>query len=434
MIQILHHRASGQFTDRITALPNHRLYRKDTVFLYPTNWNLIQVYKHNNSIYFPADVNITLYYYQGGLFYSPVQTCTGNRCYLQKDKVKASCDANFNLKVTFPRPVQGIHVRVDGVAYPTGKEVDERLFSTFENVLDMDDSKSWLSSTVYYINCSMSMEEIMDWSQLPTQTILRACVRYSRKYVIDLRRRMRLRPPNQMAASSGQTHLKTLQVSIHGLENFTENIYEYGLLVFQSNPTYRMCTKMKLPEHHQRLLMLGAIKTCASLRTTIPILPSHLTQKGSFRIGYQVFQETQIKFHQTKNLYSLIQSKNIRAHLIYKWHSLETSSRSWKHYDKNLKLLNFTSREHSWLSAAQMCHKYGMTLSHLMDEKSTNQLVLYLLEKYILPTYALFVGLVRKVSMNGFEDIHGGRTYFMYTFKSWFKQRNQFFPNCMVKI
>ena len=338
-------------------------------------WHLIYIYRKNHSIHFPVDVNQTIYYYQGGLFSLPAQICTGNMCYLQKDKVKASCDDNFNVKITFPRPVQGIHVQIDGVSYPTGKDVDERLFSTFTNLNDMDDSKSWLSSTIYHINCSMSVEEITHWTRLPAQTILRVCVRYSRKHVVDLRRSMKLRPPNQMATSSRQTHLRMLEVSIHGLENFTEYIHECGILVFQSNPTHRMCTKMKQQKYQRTLTMWSAIKTCATLRTTVPILASHLTQNGGFRMGYQVFQGTQIKFHQTVKLYSLIQRNNLTAHLFYKWRSLEYSKSNWNHYDKTLRVLNFTSEEHSWLSAAQIWNVIA-TFDGQKVNKSTSPLSL----------------------------------------------------------
>ena len=71
-------------------------------------------------------------------------------------------------------------------------------------------------------------------------------------------------------------------------------------------------------------------------------------------------------------------------------------------YFKNkFQLLKFAGMKFSWMMAAEKCHQYGMTLPHLQNEEKTREFILYIHNKYVLPIYTLFVGLVTKVCTIG---------------------------------
>ena len=369
------------FSDRINALPNHHLYREDTIFLHPRPFKALYVL-------------LSLRYYQGYLLESPIQTCFGRKCRMDKEIFLVNNDDEFNINVTYLKPQEPVQITTKGVSYPTGKAKDSHFFSSYENVFYeyYDDLKQWLSSSVYHINCSKPVEDIANWSHLSVEIISAVCEPKTSEHTHNLGKfqTLKLRPPRRKDFSTF-THLKTLIISFHGLQKHLQSI-KIGTIIFQTDPVYKMCVQLK-----NETSPVGRLwKSCATLRTEMTIFKLPGEQNGNYKIGLQIFQETTICFVSSNELVS---SKNISASINYKWVDHKKKPIIWTQYHKTLKLMSFSRTEHSWMSAAQICAEHGMTLPHLKDKASTWQLVLYVLEKYALPTYALFVGLIRKVSI-----------------------------------
>ena len=82
--------------------------------------------------------------------------------------------------------------------------------------------------------------------------------------------------------------------------------------------------------------------------------------------------------------------------LVYQW-THDQTSRGNNKYTNDFKQLLFYENKYSWAMAAAQCKEYGMILPHFQNEKSTREFVSFILNEYMLPTYALFIGLVKKV-------------------------------------
>ena len=174
----------------------------------------------------------------------------------------------------------------------------------------------------------------------------------------------------------------------------TQLIENFGRLEFKTSPLLKMCTEMKKSRYKNFLyLFLENIKTCAELITTVELNNKILNRGNKFRIGLQIFHDSHCVFIPDKTLLAL-DTKTFS--LEYKWFISKQDKVYQNHFDKRIKLLRFTFT-HSWAMAAEKCNKYGMSLPHFSDEKSITEFTMYVLNKYSLPTYFLFIGLTRKV-------------------------------------
>ena len=126
--------------------------------------------------------------------------------------------------------------------------------------------------------------------------------------------------------------------------------------------------------------------TCAYLYTLARIDSKFINKRDAFEIGFQLFSDNEISFHL---LNPLLNSTNITYH----WKLIKYTNTS-----QNIRLFNFTSQRYSWLMASAECKRYGMTLPHLMDRKSTMEFVAKILHTFMSPPFAFFVGLIRKVT------------------------------------
>ena len=369
---------------------NHQLYREDTAFLFP------------NPAYelFPKFVLTRvpfLRYYGGKLIAPPKGTCIGCRCHLLNLKVLYYYTDMGHCNVRYLLAREPFYMRTKSVVHATGKKANWQLFSSFdllemfENTIGM--SFPWFSSTMYHINCSESRNESFDRFGLDLNLTNEICTFH--KYLIlsngDITFYV-LRIPMLLVEYS---HLKTLRLIIKDHKNATEFLTRYGNLTVVSNPRERMCSKMKQKFFKKILLLfMEDIITCASFETTVELVDKLLNREKQFEIGFQVFEDATVTLIPAEKLSMIGITSNV--HLYYKWY-YHKGIITRKILIKGLKLLNFTSREFSWTMAAEKCNELGMTLPHLKDEETTREFVMHILEKYILPIYALFIGLMKKV-------------------------------------
>ena len=374
----------------ITPSPHHQLFREDTVFLFPKpSYELFRKY---------VSINIPFLRYYGRLIIPPDGTCSGCRCNQLNLKVLYNYTDIGYCSVRFPLAREPFYIRTKGVIHATGKSANWQLFSSydvnemFQNTIGI--TYPWLSSTIYHVNCSKSRNETFDWFGLSLNVTNEICA--FDKYLIQSDGATTFYVLRKPMSSVEYSYLKTLKLVIKDQKNRTEFLSRYGSLKVVSNPRERMCSKMKREEFKNFLIVfMEDIITCATLQSTVELVHELRNSKGQFEIGLQVFEDARVTLTPTEKLFMIETTGSL--HLYYKWTYHKERNYFKEDFDKRLKLLNFTSREFSWTMAAAKCNEIGMTLPHLKDAETTRQFVIHVLEKYILPIYVLFIGLMKKV-------------------------------------
>ena len=219
-IQIIDEFALSIFTDKIFALPNHRLYREDNVFLAPNredikDLNLLQMNLKTNIKGYTVLEKMVLSHFHGRFIKAPEQRCVGNMCKIHHvfvvETVRSESD---HLQVFYPRPIQPLYIQTKSVAYPASKETLKHFFTSFDvlAVFSENPSYSWLSSKIYHMNCSDEYNEIMFWSKLEVDLIAEICQPDNLGYTLKDLKSSTLRLPHS-ANTVDETSLKLLELS-----------------------------------------------------------------------------------------------------------------------------------------------------------------------------------------------------------------------------
>ena len=398
-IQLLKNPVSSAFTDRITVLPNHRLYREDHVFLSPTRLSTIEIsLKDMNLIRVIEDdyarEKMTLSYFYGSTIRATSQHCKGYCRVHRKLTITFNRTRNGHYQVLFPRAFRPLYIQIKARAYPAGKETFKHLFSSFNvyNAFMKNPTFSWLNSKIYHINCSSEHNVIASWSRLEVDLIYDICKPGIFGYTLRYWRNFTLRLPSS-EYSLDETSLKLLELSF-GNESKTLLLERYGRLEFRTNPLKKMCYEMKKNEHDTILsIFLKVIKTCVEIITTVEFNTKILNKNKKFRIGLQIFQNSHGLFIPDRNMLAL---NSNYFNLEYKWLVSKQSKLYKTDFDNRIKLLSFTS-PYSWMMAIEKCNEYGMSLPHFSESETIKEFIMYILHKYSLPTYLLFIGLTKKV-------------------------------------
>ena len=369
---------------------NHQLYREDTAFLFP-----IPAYELFTKFVL---TRVPFLRYYGRLIASPKGTCVGCRCHLLNLNILYYYTDMDHCNVRYLLSREAFYMKTRSVVHATGKKANWQLFPSFDltemfhNTIGM--SYPWFSSIMYHINCSKGRDESFDKFGLNLNVTNEICI--FNKHLILSNGAITfyvLRVPMLLVEYS---LLKTLKLTIKDHKNATKFLSRYGNLTAVSNPRERMCSKMEQKKFKNFLLIfIEDIITCASLETTVELVDKLLNREMQFEIGLQVFEDARVTLRPAEELLRIGTTNNV--HLYSKWYYHKQSDYYKEDFDKRLKLLNFTSHEFSWIMAAEKCKEHGMTLPHLKGEETTQEFVIHLLEKYILPIYVPFIGLMKKV-------------------------------------
>ena len=188
-------------------------------------------------------------------------------------------------------------------------------------------------------------------------------------------------------------HIKT--------EDVPEN-FPLGCILFLTIPVQiGNKDRIDLRLHHlfkqPRRLHSNWSTTCAVLKTNTVLIATSSQGSHVFEIGYRIFQNTHIIFQPSVNLIYFLKTNNKSINLRYRWKFHQLRKNKGLYYQRKIKSLHFAAQHFSWEMAAAKCREYHMTLPHLRDEGSTQELVLHVQNDYLPPMYAMFVGLVTKV-------------------------------------
>ena len=271
------------------------------------------------------------------------------------------------------------------------------------------DSQSWLSSTVYHINCSKTPKEISHWTRLSNDVIKKVCRPEKEEKSAEVGAEATiLEPPiRSISISSFYTHdpsvLWTLTLSLE--TDDVPEIFPLGRLLFSTTPI-QMCDKDKIdqidssPDYlskQPRRLHSNWSTTCAILKTETILTTTSSHGINIFEIGYRIFENTNVLFEPSLNLINFLNNNKKSISLKYKWKFHQMRKKKGLYYRKKIKSLHFATQEFSWEMAAAKCREYQMTLPSLQNEDSTQELMLHIQNDYMTPIYAIFVGLVTKV-------------------------------------
>ncbi len=235
---------------------------------------------------------------------------------------------------------------------------------------------------MYHINCSENTIQICKKFDLNETSVKEICLEESIE-TFELKygnTQYYLKTP---LAKSSKLKLWELGVKFSGILRHVKNILSFGIIEFASS----FCTKGE----HKWGYHCGKLAINATL--------SARTRKHNFHFGFQSKRNPECIYHPDVAIRHLPHV----AKLSYKWTTNATSEYMYKktafqkQYEQQ-KSEQSTSK--SWVEAEQHCKKENMTLPHLKNKKSTKLFVFHLLKGYHLPTFALFVGLARKVCIS----------------------------------
>ncbi len=431
-LQFLHNIPGfGKITSRIEKISNYKLFREDFVFLYPSPMYRTYLKLQQK---FNGSLNVTLSntydhlklsYYQGQLLSISQAhgTKNSNQWPFQLSPIRTN---KYHILVVYPRAIAPMSVNTRAVEFAYGLDVNIRAFATFDFESGPDISRptwvsasqSWVSSTIYHINCHFDIkiaESTSAWSGISVEQINELCnltgsipkaeVEVPVEYLV-------LKPPIASKTINQTSSLWTLSITFKNHRSQEGSTPVFGHLEFTTSPTSRFCNKTFAdmitefcilkeapqqspicPQHKHIILN----ETCVYLTTTTELDLKLLNRSMAFQLGYQVFQETSLKLFTDSSLKQLRPGRSSNEFLSYFWKRNKYNLKTRLKFHKNIKMLNFSRNVFSWSLAIQQCNKYGMTLPQLKDEKTTMELVFYLLDNNILPTYALYVGLMKKV-------------------------------------
>ncbi len=263
----------------------------------------------------------------------------------------------------------------DKVHHPVEANLSKSLHWSFQLLANFT-SKAFipvhfrLSSTMYHINCSEAFQQVSQRFHLNDTILKKICHEKSLKRLV-------------LQNGTGQYPLKTpfltqnsklwkLLFHVGGINNTINNIFNFGSIRFMS----QICTKRK---------------ECAKFITSTKLVGR---VKRKFHIGLLLFKNPKCLYHS-----GVFCDKSNVVQLTYRWESQHKAKAGGSLLKIRFQLeYQNDNRKYSWLEAEEHCNDKKMSLPHLGNEKLTMLFVLDLLEDYLFPTFALFVGLRKNVS------------------------------------
>ena len=237
---------------------------------------------------------------------------------------------------------------MEAITHPTGHDMNKSMFFLF-NVgsvhyfNSISESYSWLSSTVYYINCSKYVEDTINRPELSPNLTREICVvtvsdfriEYIGIFFDKYYKTCYLMQPQ----FDGRIHsnLWALKISFEDSMNITRNV---SSLVFSTNPTQKICSEKKR-EEHAYILHLFKI-TCSTLKTTVNLDTKLLNKRYEFEIGLQRFDDPKVIFYPDNSKKLIYEMKK----LLHVWNGEKNLRDNDLYFKSKFKLLKFTGMKY----------------------------------------------------------------------------------------
>ena len=400
----------AKFKGSIFPLRNHRLYREENVFLYPSfdYIKLTRLSKGIINLILPNRYNnLKMSYYHGKLLSKLTVHCV--RCDKQRSEIEVKRNKYYNMEINFPTVSEAMLVTSKAIEYAQGLIFRYNVSASFDfhpepygrsvNPYKEDriwiDSKSWVSSTIYHINCSKSVVENSNWSNLATSTISNIC-ELKTKDNFSSGSRNYLEPPKGLVrflwSHFSVPSVRTLLLHIEKSNPFKGD--QFGHIVFQTNID-RLCDHRSIEEaksRHQHSPHEGFNVSCAVLRSETVL---HVkTEKGVnvFQLWYKFFEDSSLFFRPKLFMNNGTRTNEEFIKLKYKWfrnNKIDNWQENNRIYDPHTKF--------SWKMAAERCQQDNKILPYFQNRKSALEFAMRILNYVDYPTFATFAGLISKV-------------------------------------
>ena len=396
----------------ITAMENFRLYRVDKVFLHPTIVDKVYLkltqdfqHKRNITLYGTHD-HLKLMYFHGRVLSNIQAHCT--KCEILR-KVNITRQPNFHLRIDFPRVFQTLLVLLEGVEYPNGFYLHKDLFYSFNFAFEEDnpytkqypwlDSQSWLSSTVYHINCSESQLQNAKWTKLSLKVISDICrAEEKEKSLVNSTSGYIIEPPLRvLGPNSTWDHMVFWQLNLNIRTNEVRIGSSIGCVHFITAPVI-MCNQKFIETSEWQLSQLKEIyryapTSCAKIITKTSLHATSDNSSSKFEIGYRIFDNTSLLFLPA---FDRTRDRPVLYNISFSWERKALSENNFYSTWSNL-YLSFTNKLVSWEYVAEQCSRKKMTLPHFKDEKSLHKLIAALMVDDMPIVYSIFIGIMTQV-------------------------------------
>ncbi len=346
------------------------------MFIFPQIWDTIAAKLTEHISRRP---HLTLQYYSGRFLAPPTQMCFKTKCSHQYHIPKKT--EGFNWKVHYPPSLKATYVETSAVEYPAGQDADRCILLPIE-ITDTFHHRvhSWMTSTLYHIDCSSPADMVAHWSALNRTLINHICLDEPVKTLSRQNTTVFLLQPPYPEFPNSRIWKLTMSFKGQDLQ---------GHLIFLSHPMEQHCENDFRDFSH-----LTKIQPCATLKSTVNVSLS----KEEFSVGFQKFAGSSLTFYPQ-------QGENVSKTIVSMTHMWTPHTDTNNHsqtaisdFRKRFELVHLSSARqwYSWRTAAIQCRKNGMMLPQLENEKFTRMFVSFISREYHM-MYALFVGLVSKV-------------------------------------
>ena len=416
---------------------NHRLFRHENIFLHPLDNVHSQILLYTIAVkhkqYFPGGPILAPHYSPLALRYHKGETiagldikCNYEHCESRKQKVKFHRVSNYDIELKFPNIFGSMYSVSNVVEYPKGTDRRENVFPSYnfnpDNHLNVDrdmfivemstlennrlpcselwvSQKSWLSSTVFNIDCDKSIKEISAWSYLTEHLIKKICRVHRKEFSLKAGTlHYILWPPS--TTKRDMSYIWTLKILIEAKKKLRGKFL--GVLVARTEAKPGICDQ----RFQSGLFISSAVyvdikfgllenqgervghHTCLNMYTIYIIDVESVNRRQEVEIGYQLFQYNDV----TLQLFEKSDNMGNNSNISYKWSHIKYHSNN-----NSVKLMNMYTEKYSWLRALAKCKQQEMTLPHFKDRKSTLEFVARIAYNYIYPPLVFFIGLIRKV-------------------------------------
>ncbi len=220
-----------------------------------------------------------------------------------------------------------------------------------------------------------------------------------------------LKAPNLANAGAKHSNLWALRASMkHStpgmMEKLSSKLNGYGVFFLFTYPTKKLCSILDNGEIVDRMaykrvkaIQGGQLQSqdvmgkCATIVSEF-IMP---VARKELQIGFQAYESSQVNFGASLAFLFRMFLLKQPPYLMYTWQPFELGQNT----KSSLKIL-YRKDKSSWARAFKECSKYNMTLPSLENQESTTQLAAQILHFYTFPIFAIFVGLVQRVSGRAF--------------------------------
>ena len=405
--------SNAQVGQNVDPLNGHAILREDTVYLYPhpmfSNplgpllYHKLQ--KIDDKSYDVHDGLILTYtHYKAFQMHQNFQG--ENRI---QDKVRPVYD-ECSMTAFFPTIYIPMMIFTKAIMFPSINERDvDKPFTLFGksrqswNIL----SPSWVSSKLYYINCSSSGSNASNALDIPLSKTLKTCDALK---VTNINREICLFSPRLFFKERQKTFI--LSITLFQIANLYLNSI-IGTLVVGNVQNY-FCTESKkyikfdyfepfrsIEENNVIINMIDPLNVtipseCAELEITYIIHPTFFRANNTHSVQILVTSFQYAELQLSENFLNLAVQNNMTVH--YKWESVKVTT-FYSVFENSYKI--FFSKDDnllSWIDALTLCNRHNMTLPTFTTKTYLSDMLSFVNYKYGFQPVAIFTGLYRHVS------------------------------------